>query len=83
MFRQIESATELSGLTVRLQNILEKELAPIKFKRCMEELDNVNSQVCKNNLIEIIGMIDSWSSEIKEILNIKCNTRYDINVIDM
>lgn len=33
--RQIKSATELSQLTVSLQKVLEKDLAPIKFKRCI------------------------------------------------
>ena len=65
--RQINSATELSGLTVELQNLLEKTLAPIKFKRCMEVLDS--SDVCVQNLTEIVDKIDSWSAEIKKILS--------------
>ena len=65
--RQINSATELSGLTVELQNLLEKTLAPIKFKRCMEVLGS--SDVCVQNLTEIVDKIDSWSAEIKKILS--------------
>lgn len=65
--RQIDSATELAGLTVRLQKLLETELAPIKFKRCMEELDS--SDVCVGNLTDIINRIDDWSDEMKKILN--------------
>lgn len=68
--RQIESATELAGLTVRLQKLLETELAPIKFKRCMEELDS--SDVCVGNLTDIINRIDDWSDEMKKLLN-NCN----------
>lgn len=64
--RQIDSATELSGLTVKLQNVLEKDLAPIKFKRCMETLDS--SDVCVNNLSDIINRIDDWSDEMKKLL---------------
>lgn len=64
--RQINSATELSGLTVELQNLLEKTLAPIKFKRCMEVLDS--SDVCVQNLTEIVDKIDSWSAEMQSIL---------------
>ena len=67
--RQIDSATELAGLTVRLQKLLETELAPIKFKRCIEELDV--SDVCVENLTDIIEKIDSWSNEMKELLNNK------------
>ena len=65
--RQIDSATELAGLTVRLQKLLETELAPIKFKRCMEELNS--SDVCVNNLMDVINRIDDWSNEIKKLLN--------------
>ena len=67
--RQIDSATELAGLTVRLQNLLEGELAPIKFKRCMETLDS--SDVCVENLTEIITKIDNWSDEMKKLLTNK------------
>lgn len=65
--RQIDSATELAGLTVRLQKLLETELAPIKFKRCIEELDS--SDVCVGNLTDIINRIDDWSDEMKKLLN--------------
>lgn len=74
--RQINSATELAGLTVKLQKLLEEELAPIKFKRCMEELDS--SDVCVENLLDIITKIDNWSSEMKNIVNKKNNVIVDI-----
>lgn len=67
--RQIDSATELAGLTVRLQKLLEGELAPIKFKRCIETLDS--SDVCVENLTEIITKIDNWSDEMKKLLTNK------------
>lgn len=67
--RQIDSATELAGLTVKLQKLLEGELAPIKFKRCMEQLNS--SDVCVSNLVEIIENIDNWSSEMKKLLSNK------------
>ena len=73
--RQIDSATELAGLTVRLQKLLETELAPIKFKRCMEELDS--SDVCVENLTDIINRIDDWSDEMKKLLN---NNEYVVDV---
>lgn len=74
--RQIDSATELAGLTVRLQRLLEEELAPIKFKRCMETLDS--SDVCIRNLTDIITRIDDWSDEMKKLLG----TKYDY-VVDI
>ena len=67
--RQIDSATELAGLTVRLQKLLEGELAPVKFKRCMETLDS--SDVCVENLTGIILKIDNWSDEMKKLLTNK------------
>lgn len=73
--RQIDSATELSGLTVRLQKLLEEDLAPIKFKRCIEVLDS--SDVCVENLTNIITQIDNWSDEIKKLLT---NTTYVVDV---
>lgn len=69
--RQIDSATELSGLTVKLQRLLEDELAPIKFKRCMEVLES--SDVCVENLSEIINKIDNWSCEMKKLLSGNCD----------
>lgn len=74
--RQINSATELAGLTVKLQKLLEEELAPIKFKRCMEELDS--SDVCVENLLDIITKIDNWSLEMKNIVNKKNDVIVDI-----
>ena len=75
--RQIDSATELAGLTVKVQRLLEEELAPIKFKRCIEELDS--SDVCVGNLLEVITKIDNWSSEMKNIINEHNNIVVDIS----
>lgn len=74
--RQIDSATELAGLTVRLQKLLEDELAPIKFKRCMETLDS--SDVCVENLSEILSQIDKWSDEMKKLLTNKYDYIVDV-----
>lgn len=64
--RQIESATELSELTVRIQNILETELAPIKFKRCMDEIPK--RDVAYENLVDIVNKVSSWCSEMSRII---------------
>lgn len=65
--RQINSATELAGLTVKLQKLLEGELAPIKFKRCMESL-NDTSGVALQNLSEVMDKLYSWLDEMNEFL---------------
>ena len=49
--RRIESATELSGLAVKIDNFLKTELAPIRYSRCFERMD---SEVARDNLLEII-----------------------------
>lgn len=74
--RQIDSATELSGMTVRLQKLLEEELAPIKFKRCMEVLDS--SDVCVQNLTEIIEKIIDWTHEMKQVMSEKLDDYEEI-----
>ena len=66
MDRQIKFATELSQLTVSLQKVLEKDLAPIKFKRCMDELEQ--GDVALTNLLEILDKVGMWYSEMNEIL---------------
>lgn len=64
--RQISSATELAGLTVRIQKLLEEELAPIKFKRCMEVMDT--SEVAVKNLKEVLASLNSWVNEINALI---------------
>jgi ParB/RepB/Spo0J family partition protein len=64
--RQITSATELAGLTVRLQNVLEKELAPIKYKRCMDILNQ--NDVAMQNFIDVVGIVEKWLSDMKKYL---------------
>ena len=64
--RQIQSATELSKLAVRLHDVLKHELAPIKFSRCMEQLDK--SETAIGNLVEIIDLVREWLHEIERYL---------------
>lgn len=64
--RQIDSATQLAELTVTLQTTLERDLAPIKFMRCMERLDI--SDVARQNLVDIVNLVDKWSAEMHSIL---------------
>lgn len=73
--RRLTSSTELAELTVQLQHVLEKDLSPIKYKRCMEVLDS--SDVAMENLIEVITSVENWVKEIKGYL-----PRQEQNVID-
>lgn len=74
--RRLNSATELAGLTSSLQRTLENDLAPIKFKRCMDVLDV--SEVALRNLVTIVKMVDNWLVEIKSYLPID-----EKNIVDI
>jgi len=63
--RQIQSATELSGLAVKIDHFLKTELSPIRYSRTLERMD---SEIAVNNLTEIIESVESWCSEIREFL---------------
>jgi hypothetical protein len=63
--RQIESATALSGLAAKIDHLLKGELAPIRYSRVFERMD---SEVARENLLEIIEMVDNWSWEIKQMI---------------
>jgi ParB family chromosome partitioning protein len=63
--RRIESATELSGLAVKIDNFLKTELAPIRYSRCFERMD---SEVARDNLLEIIESVETWCYEIKQLI---------------
>lgn len=63
--RQIESATELSGLAVRIDNLLKNELAPVRYSRVFERMD---SEVARENLFEIIEAVEGWCYEIRQMI---------------
>ena len=64
--RRLTSATELAELTVKLQKVLENDLSPIKYKRCIEVLDT--SDIAVENLVSIITSVNNWLDEIKDYL---------------
>ena len=64
--RQIASATELSGLVVRIDNMLKTELSPIRYSRTLERLD---SDVAIKNLEDIINSVQSWVDDMKKVIN--------------
>ena len=77
--RQIEAATELSGLVVNIENMLKKELAPVKYSRAINEQGH--DEVVVKNLKEIIGRVQQWCDEMTELLP---NKNYiDAKVVDV
>jgi len=75
--RRIQSATELSGLAVKIDNFLKTELAPIKYSRTLERLD---SDVALNNLVDIINSVEKWCEDIRTYL--PNNKIIDVEVIE-
>lgn len=64
--RQITSATELSGLVVKINNMLKTELSPIRYSRTLERLD---SNVAIKNLEDIIDSVQSWVDDMRKVIN--------------
>ena len=64
--RQIQSATELSGLYVEIEHLLKTKLAPIKYSRALTE--RRDSDVVMENLRGIIEMVEQWCYEMKSYL---------------
>lgn len=65
--QEVKSATELSRFTVQIQNLLEHDLAPIKYKSCIEIVNG--DSVAYKNLAEVVDRVESWCSELKKVLN--------------
>lgn len=63
----IDVITELAGLCVEIQDMLEKKLAPIKFKKSIEVLNE--EPVAKKNLESIVNKVDEWVYEMKKLIN--------------
>ncbi len=64
--RQIESATQLAGLVVRVEDLLIKELAPIKYSRAIEE--QRKDDVVVRNLTDIVRRVSAWCDEMEGML---------------
>ena len=64
--RQIDSARELAELTAEVQDLLERHLAPIKFKRCMDVIGT--SEVAVKNLQEILDKLNDWICEVESFM---------------
>ena len=75
--RQIQSATELSGLSVKIDNFLKTELSPIRYSRTLERMD---SEVAVKNLQDIIESVEPWCIDMRVYLPNK-NNYIDVEVI--
>jgi DNA repair exonuclease SbcCD ATPase subunit len=66
LYRQIRSATELSGLVVKVENFLKTELAPIKYSRAIQE--QRTDEIVVKNLAEIVERIEDWCKEMRGLM---------------
>lgn len=64
--KRLRSVEELSGLVYDIQETLEKQLAPIKFKRCMDVIDR--DEVVMESLREVVSNVEDWVTEMKSYL---------------
>lgn len=64
--RQIKARTELSGLVVRIENILKTELAPIRYSRAISEASTDETVI--RNLSEIVDRVSQWCQEMEKYI---------------
>lgn len=76
LHREIKSTTELSGLAVKIDQFLKTELAPIKYSRVLEQMQN---EIAIRNLTDILESVDAWSRDMKQYLPNK--KRIEVEVI--
>lgn len=65
LHRQIESTTALSGIVGKIDHLLKTELAPIRYSRVLERMDN---EIAIRNLTDILDAVDAWSADMKKFL---------------
>ena len=67
--KRIANIEEITKLSNELQHTLEKDLAPMKFKRCIDELDFSNDSIVLQNVKEIVNRVDDWLREMKIVID--------------
>lgn len=79
--RQVVAATSLSKAYVEIENLLKKELAPIRYSRAITEAQD--SEVAMSNLSNIIGLVEEWARDMRSFLpNSNKNNTNIVEVID-
>jgi len=66
---------QIYDLGFKVRNLLEEDLAPLKFRRCFQRTQV--SETARENLRDLIDAVQGWTSEMEMLLN--GNT----NIIDM
>lgn len=58
----------LAELMYKIQDMLDKDLSPLKFSRMLDRIDR--NDVSRRNLGALLDKVDSWSRDIHKILNV-------------
>ena len=64
--RKIQSITDISGLVVEIDNLINQKLAPIRYSKSL--LEAKDDKIVLKNLTDIVEIIQQWCDEIKEYL---------------
>ena len=78
-YRALDGTHELYELGRDIREMIETKLAPIKYKRCFERVGV--SEVAKENVLELVDIVESWCREIRSTVSNK--TENSETIIDM
>lgn len=67
LVKHVEAATEISYLVTRIEHVLYKELAPVKYTKSITLVRR--DPLVQRNLKDILGRVQSWCTEISAMIN--------------
>lgn len=77
--RAVSVGTELSGLAISIQGLIERELAPIKYSRALREASE--SEIVRENLSDIVDVVEDWCREMRTYI-VNNNANENIVIIE-
>lgn len=78
--RQINAATELSGLVVEVRHYFNKNFAPVKYSRAITEASK--DETVRKNLEEILDIFQDWINEMTQYITDDEIEVIEVEVID-
>lgn len=76
VYRAVDGTDQLHTLCAKIRDMIEEDLAPMKFRRCFERVGVSN--VATENFKDMLELVKTWTQEMDSILN-----KTDGKVIDM
>lgn len=76
VYRAVDGTDQLHTLCAKIRDMIEEDLAPMKFRRCFERVGV--SSVATENFKDMLELVKTWTQEMDSILN-----KTDGKVIDM